>query len=218
VTKTIETMIGTLILADCQNELSEYNDDEFGLMITDPPYGINENSYRVANRGKLAKTTDYGEFNWDKERISSDLIQECRRVSQDQVIFGGNYYADILPASSCWIVWDKNNSGDFADCEMAWTSFNTAVRKFRYTWNGMLQGNMRFKEKRVHPTQKPLPLIEWIIDKYWKGGAIIDPFAGSGTTAVACEKKGIKWVCIEKDERYFDRSCERLLKIQKGLF
>ena len=117
---------------------------------------------------------------------------EC---SKNQIIFGGNYYADYLPPSSCWIVWDKlNGDSDFADCELAWTSFKTAVRKIQYRWNGMLQGDMKHKEKRVHPCQKPLPVMEWIIEKYTNKDAIIlDCFAGSCTTAVACHRLGRKF-------------------------
>lgn len=126
------------------------------------------------------------------------------RVSKNQIIFGGNYYADWLPASSCWIVWHKDNMGtDFADCELAWTSYKTAVRYFRWRWNGMLQENMANKEQRYHPTQKPLPLMKWILNKYAKeGSTIFDPFMGSGTSMVAAKEMGFDYIGCDIDERY----------------
>lgn len=132
--------------------------------------------------------------------------------SKNQVIFGGNYFADLLPPTSCYIVWDKQNDGnDFADCELAWCSSKSAVRVIRYRWSGMLQGNMKMKEKRIHPTQKPLPVIEWILNKYTKeGDLILDPFAGSCTTAVACHKLNRRYICAEKDEEYFNLGVQRL--------
>lgn len=177
-------------------------DKSIDVIITDPPYGIGEDSFRVANRGKLARTKDYGSFNWDI-KLTRDFIDEMLRVSKNQVIFGGNYYADWLPASSCWLVWDKNNSADFADCELAWTSYKTAVRKFKYTWNGMIQEDMRNKEYRVHPTQKPLPLMKWVVENYSKpGDLILDPFAGSGTTLVAAKLLGRDYIGVEMSEQY----------------
>lgn len=125
------------------------------------------------------------------------------RVSKNQIIFGGNYYANWLPASSCWLVWDKNNSGDFADCELAWTSFKSAVRKFKWTWNGMIQENMKNKEYRYHPTQKPLKLMEWIVFNYTKpADLILDPFMGSGTTIVAARNLQRKYIGIESNLEY----------------
>lgn len=117
------------------------------------------------------------------------------------------------------LVWDKNNgNNDFADCELAWTSFKSAVRKFKYTWNGMLQENMKHKEIRVHPTQKPLALFEWCLQNYSKeGDLVLDCFSGSGTTAVACHNLKRRFICIEKDYDYWKVSCERLERVQEQL-
>src|SRR3990167_10541339 len=109
-------------------------------------------------------------------------------------------------------------SGDFADCELAWTSFNTAVRKFKYTWNGMLQENMMNKENRVHPTQKPIPLMEWIIDKYsTHNQTVLDPFMGSGTTGVACANLHRQFLGIELEPKYFEIACKRIEDAQRQL-
>jgi site-specific DNA-methyltransferase (adenine-specific) len=137
VEKMIELKIG-----DCLEILKEYPDNYFDLVLTDPPYGIGESGKKHRTRRQLAKPNDDGSFNWD-QKLTKQHLDEIIRVSKNHIIFGGNYYADWLPASSCWIVWDKKNTGDFADCEIAWTSFKSATRIFRYKWNGMLQENMK---------------------------------------------------------------------------
>ena len=160
----IETERYTLYQGDCLDILPTLPAGAVDAVITDPPYGIGENHSKVASRGKLAKPIDYGTFNWDNKKVSPNTIKQILRVSNSQVIFGGNYYADLLPASSSWIVWDKQNgANDFADCELAWTSHKKAVRKYTYLWNGMIKQK---PEKRFHPTQKPLALMEWVINNY----------------------------------------------------
>ncbi len=143
----------SLIHGDSLQALKRYADNHFDLAIVDPPYGINasKGTWGSSNKGKV---TNYGKKDWDKQPPNEQYFVELRRVSKNQIIWGGNYFG--LPPSSCWLVWDKLNSGDFADCELAWTSFNTAVRKFTWRWNGMLQQNMKDKEIRIHPTQKPV--------------------------------------------------------------
>lgn len=187
-------------------------DKSIDYIISDPPYGIGESKGKNKSRSKLAIARDYGNKDWDSNRIDKEFIDDILRISKYQIIFGGNYYADLLPASSCWIVWDKNNgNNDFADCELAWTSFNTAIRKFKYTWNGMLQEYMGAKEKRYHPTQKPLPLMKWIIERYTTTESIIfDPFMGSGTTLVAAKELGRKYIGIDIDPEYVDITNKRL--------
>ena len=194
-------------------------DNHFDLIITDPPYGILNNAGWIKQgrvKQGVAYTNDYTKDNfeeWDKEIPSKEYFKEMIRVSKNQIIFGGNYMTDYLPSSSCWIVWDKDNGDcDFADCELAWTSFNTAVRKFKYRWWGMLQEEMGlFKEKRFHPTQKPVALGRWLLDKYSKeGDKIFDPFAGSGSFLVACKQKGYNFVGCELEKKYVDIIKERL--------
>jgi DNA modification methylase len=185
----------------------------FDLCLTDPPYGINENHKKVASRGNLAKPIDYGEFTWDEERLSKDYFIEMQRISRHQVIFGGNYYTDYLPASASWIVWDKENgSNDFADVEMAWTSHKKAARLFRYMWNGMLKAK---PETRYHPTQKPLDLMRWILQNYTeRTDIIIDPFCGSGTTGVACVLEGRDFIGIERETYYCGVARARMTRAQ----
>lgn len=201
------------INGDCLDVLKDYPDNYFDLVLTDPPYGIGESGKnhktrskavsmgcgKKFNSGRIVDATDYGDFHWDM-KLSREHIEEIRRVSKNQIIFGGNYYADWLPASPCWIIWDKKNGkSDFADCEMAWTSFKSATRIFRFKWNGMLQEDMKHKEKRVYPTQKPKALFRWILDNYSEpGDKICDPCCGSGTTISACTDVGIECIGIDK--------------------
>ncbi|RJS73020.1 site-specific DNA-methyltransferase, partial [ANME-2 cluster archaeon] len=143
-----------------------------------------------------------------------EYFDEMLRISKNQIIFGGNYYTDYLTPSSCWIVWDKRNGrNDFADCELAWTSFKSAVRIFRYKWNGMLQENMKKKEKRVHPTQKPTPVFTWILKKYSNEGDLIcDPFLGSGTTLEACRKTNRNCIGFEISGEWGHLYADRCMK------
>ena len=134
------------------------------------------------------------------------------RVSKNQIIWGGNYFCEeIHKDSQCWIVWDKDNTGRFADCELAWTSFNTAVRKFKYTWNGMIQESGKKHEYRIHPTQKPVALYEWLLQHYAKSGdKILDTHVGSASSLIACYEMGFDYIGFELDPDYFKAANERL--------
>ena len=194
--------------ADCMDFMRELPDKYYDLAIVDPPYGIGEDGAKNHSRVQLAKPTLYKAKNWDREIPSDEYFVELKRVSKNQIIWGGNYFG--LPASSCWIVWDKDNTGDFADCELAWASFNTAVRKFTWRWNGMLQQNMKEKEVRIHPTQKPVALYEWILMNYAKeGDKILDTHGGSGSICIACHNLGFDLDWIELDKDYFDAATKR---------
>lgn len=176
-------------------------DGSIDWVISDPPYGIGENSKKNSSRGNLAVSRDYGDGFWDK-KLTKEYIDEILRVSQNQILWGGQYYADWLPASSCWLVWDKDNgANDFADCELAWCSSRSAVRKFKWRWNGMLKEN---PEERFHLTQKPIALMRWCVKNYVKeGNVVLDPFMGSGTTGVACVNLNRRFVGIEIDPTYY---------------
>lgn len=191
-------------IGDCIELMQECPDKHFNLVLTDPPYGIGESNEKNASRSRLAKPTDYGHYDWDQKRIGREYFIEMRRISKNQIIFGGNYYIDHLIPSPCWIVWDKKNGdADFADCELAWTSFKSAVRMVNHRWNGMWQENMARKEKRIHPTQKPVPLFMWILEKYSKEGDLIcDPFLGSGTTLEACRKTNRNCIGFEISDEW----------------
>ncbi len=141
-----------------------------------------------------------------------------RRISQNQVIFGGNYFLEHLLNTPCFIVWDKNNTGNFADCELAWTSFRTATRIIKYTWNGFIQGNMKEKDYRQHPTQKPLSVMRWILENYSQDNqTILDPFMGSGTTGVACKELGRNFIGIEIEPKYFEIAKRRIQNTMENL-
>ena len=173
---------------DCMEGMARYPDKYFDLAIVDPPYGIGVSKGIWGNSNKT-KVTNYGKKNWDKAIPNNDYFIEVNRVSKNQIIWGGNYF--YLKPSSCWIVWDKLNSANFADCELAWTSFNTSVKKFTYRWNGMLQQDMKKKEERIHPTQKPVALYKWLLSNYAKqGDKILDTHLGSGSSRIAAYEMG----------------------------
>ncbi|MEK9749187.1 MAG: DNA methyltransferase [Pseudomonadales bacterium] len=173
-------------------------------LITDPPYGIKIGSQSQGKGGGLAKKIDYGENNWDNE-IPKKAILFGMEVSEVCVLWGANYYTDILQPSSCWLVWDKDNgASDFADVEVAWTNLPKSSRIFKYTWAGMRQEDMKNKEKRVHPTQKPVALSEWIFEKLQIKTNVLDLFCGSGSTLIASEKTGRKCYGMEIDPKYCD--------------
>jgi site-specific DNA-methyltransferase (adenine-specific) len=188
---------------DCVEFLRKLPDESVDLVVTDPPYGIDIASNGKVGGDNLGKAKDYGICEWDKSIPSKECFDEMKRVSKHQIIFGGNYMTEHLKPSSCWIVWDKDNTGNFADCELAWASFPKAVRKFKFRWNGMLQERMNFKEKRFHPTQKPVALGRWILDNFaTKGDLIFDPFAGSGSFLLASKQKGFDFVGCEINKDY----------------
>ena len=201
----------TLYLGRCEDVLPGLSGID--AIVADPPYGIGESPEKVrsrctsSERVKRMTVIDYGEFDWDGQTLSPEVIELFRSKSRWQVIFGGNYYT--LPPTSCWLVWDKMNTGDFADCELAWTNLPKAVRRIQYLWNGCMR-----KERdipREHPTQKPVGVMEWVIGHLPADAeTICDPTMGSGTTGVACVKLGRRFIGIEQSERYFETACKRI--------
>lgn len=222
---TVEEITNTIINADCLEILRQLPDKCIDLVLTDPPYGIGVNKKTVIFDGTIhgkgfgAKRSFFAKKDWDDAIPSKEIFDEIFRVSKNQIIWGGNYFTEYLNNKSCWIVWDKENgTNDFADCELAYTSFNSAVRKYTYRWNGCLQGNMKEKEIRIHPTQKPLPLFQWCLQNYSnENDLVLDPFSGSGTTAVACHNLNRRFICIEKDPEYYAASVKRLEEAQRQL-
>ena len=199
---------------DCMDGMKEFPDKYFDLAIVDVPYGIGENGDKNHTRTKLAKAKDYKAFSGNDLRPPDrDYFEELFRVSKNQIIWGANHFIHLIPYdSSCWIVWDKDNGeNDFADCELAWTSFDSAVRRFKYRWSGMLQEDMKNKEYRIHPTQKPVALYEWILSRYANDGDIIlDTHVGSASSLIACYNTNHKFVGFELDEHYYELSKKRL--------
>jgi len=203
-----------LLNMDCMEYMKTCKDNEFDLAIVDPPYGIGESGKTNASRGKLAVAKDYKPFHGgDLKPADKEYFIELRRVSKNQIIWGANHFMqNIGLGSSCWIVWDKlTGDSDFADCELAYTSFETAVRKFTFQWSGMLQGDMKNKEIRIHPTQKPRKLYDWLLANYAeKGQKILDTHAGSMNSVVACHYFGCDITACEIDEDYFEAGKKRV--------
>ena len=207
-------MNGTYENIDCMELMANLKDKEIDLAIVDPPYGIGEDGSNNHTRGKLALPKNYkGYAGNDKEPPSEEYFKELFRVSKNQIIWGANHYISRIGLdSSCWLVWDKDNGGsDFADCELAWTSFNSAVRKFKFKWQGMLQENMKQKEIRLHPNQKPVALYNFILTNYAKpNDLILDTHCGSASSLIACENLGFKYIASELDKDYYNQSLQRL--------
>jgi site-specific DNA-methyltransferase (adenine-specific) len=227
-----------LLHIDCMEYMASLPSKVFDLAIVDVNYGIGEdgksnhsrnkafgsNSFGAKNtRKRIIPATKYTAKNWDKEKPSADYFKELFRVSVNQIIWGANHFISNMPIdSSCWIVWDKDNGdSDFADCELAWTSFEKAVRKVKIRWNGMLQYDMANKEVRIHPTQKPVKLYKWILDKYAeKGNTILDTHLGSGSSAIAAHQLGFQFTGCEFDKDYYDSALKRFKEqtMQQKLF
>lgn len=196
--------------------MSRYPDNYFDLAIVDPPYGIDihKMNYTQNTKGGIAKRNDYSAItDWDSNIPNKEYFIELFRVSKSQIIWGGNYFK--LPLTKSWIIWDKKTeekySNDFADCEMAWNSFNKPAKVVRYLWSGMLQPNMKDKQKRIHPTEKPYQLYKWLLDKYAKeNDKILDTHLGSGSIAIACHDYGFDLTACELDKEYFDKAMQRI--------
>jgi DNA modification methylase len=211
----------TLYLGDCREILPSIG--YVDAVVTDPPYGIGEAAGKAKTRtsGLTSKIRnaqlyrrDYGDDVWDDEPIDPLLMTTVRRSGRWAIIFGGNYYD--LPASSCWLVWDKlNGATDFADCELAWTNLPKAVRLIRYLWNGCMREERDVA--REHPTQKPIEVMRWAIGHIPSpANVILDPFMGSGTTGVAAVNLGRRFIGIERDPRYFDIACRRIAESSRA--
>lgn len=164
-------MVSEVKNMDCMEYMAQFPDKFFDLAVVDPPYGINMDG-GVIGISRKAQNKVYTKKDWDTKAPDAAYFEELRRVSKNQIVFGANHFISRIPIdSSCWIVWNKENGNNpFADCELAWTSLDQAVRMFTYRWQGMLQGNMKHKEERIHPTQKPIALYAWIFSKFARGG------------------------------------------------
>lgn len=190
----------TLYCGDCRDILPTLG--KVDAVVTDPPYGIG-----ITKSNRLAVSRGMGGKSWDDETPSPDFITEMVAQAKQAVVWGGNYFR--LPETRCVLVWDKQNDDrDFADLEMAWTNIDAVARIFRMRPQGMDGG-------KVHPTQKPIRLMKWCIDKLDDPQTIVDPFGGSGSTAVAAVMMGRNAIYIERDPEYFDIACKRIEDAQR---
>jgi DNA modification methylase len=177
-------------------------------VVTDPPYGIDAAGRGTIGSGsKAIPATAFTPMSWDKAPASADLMSLVFSRARWQIIFGGNYYK--MPPASCWLVWDKQIGGSFADCELAWTNLPKAVQRIRYRWSGFLRQNN--EPRGDHPTQKPVEVMKWCLSQLPDDAmTILDPFMGSGTTGVACVQLGRRFIGIEREREYFDAACRRI--------
>jgi site-specific DNA-methyltransferase (adenine-specific) len=205
-------------LYNCDNMefMKNIPDKYYDLAIVDPPYGINADKHQLIETGGKAKAkkTQYHIGNWDSSAPEKHYFNELKRISKNQIIWGANHFIENIPNanSSCWIVWNKiNGENNFADCELAHTTIKGSVRMFEFKWQGMLQGDMKNKEIRIHPTQKPVALYKWILDKYAKqGDKIFDSHLGSMSIAIACHDYGFELDGCELDTEYFEKGIQRV--------
>lgn len=194
-----------LHLGDCLEYMRTLPDGAFDAVVTDPPYGIN--ATRSRGRSLASGWRDYrAHSHWDNERPCRAVFDEMRRVAKRLIIWGGNYFADWLPPSQQWLVWDKGQRQfSLADCELAWSSEDKAARIFTYS---RAQVNL---ERVEHPTQKPLALMAWCLSLISSPGeTVFDPFMGSGTTGVACVQTGRRFIGCEIDPGYFKIAQRRI--------
>lgn len=191
----------TLYLGDCREILPTLG--FIAACVTDPPYGIGRDGQK-RSYGKHGGRKEYEFLGWDAERPDRGVFDAIRDVTHEQIIWGGNYFADYLPATQRWLVWDKEQRINQSDAELAWTSQHGALRVFD------ANRCILARDGATHPTQKPVELIKWCIEFFPDADTILDPFMGSGTTGVACVKLGRKFIGIEIEPKYFDIACRRI--------
>jgi len=190
---------------DCMELMAKYPDGYFELAIVDPPYGINVNVNM--GRRKNDKKSNYHKFAGNDSSIpDKKYFDELKRISKNQIIWGGNYMTEYLKPSPCWLMWDKKFSEEvsFAQFELAWTSFSSSAKKYDKSPN---------QQGRIHPTQKPVALYKWLLDNYAKkGDKILDTHLGSGSSRIACYDFKFDFVGCELDKDYFDLMEDRFKK------
>ena len=203
----------TLTNEDNMALMARYPDNYFDLAIVDPPYGINVTKMTLGN-GK--KKINRGLTRWDKSAPNKEYFLELKRVSKNQIIWGANYMTQFLLPSMGWIFWDKGTGyNDFSDGELAYTSFNRALRKYKVSWVG---ANANNGTPRIHPTEKPVKLYEWLLMNYAKeGDKILDTHLGSGSIALAAHNLKFELVGCELDTEYYQAAVKRLKQHIKQL-
>ena len=193
-----------LICGDCLEILKDFPDNSVDLVLTDPPYGIGISSNPVRQR--------FNKSQWDNTTPTKEYFQKIMRVGVNQIIWGGNYFIEHLRSSKHYLIWNKLQPENFTlgMCEMAWSSFDMPAKMF--TQSVQVEGNL------YHTTQKPLNLMLWTIGKYSSPtDLILDPFCGSGTTCVAAEMLGRKWIGIDISEEYCQIARDRIKAVRTGV-
>jgi len=202
-------------LEDCVTALKRYADNHFDLAIVDPPYGIDwMEQVKNPNKGKNWK--QYENKDWDKSIPSAEYFEELKRVSKNQIVWGGNYMTEYLKPSPCWLIWDKMQEFSGAVFEMAWTSFSSPAKAFR-----MSRVEAYTNQSKIHPTQKPTKLYDWILQNYAQpNDLILDTHLGSGSSRIAAYKGGFNFVGFEIDKEYYEKQEKRFndFKSQLRLF
>ncbi len=194
--------LSTVYLMDCIEGMKQFPDKIFDLAVVDPPYGIGMDGGNVGYKG----FNNFEKKDWDKEIPSDEYFAELFRVSKNQVVFGGNYFG--LPPTRCYLVWDKGEgfyNRTYAECELAWTSFDANTCKIKY--DPLAKGDYKGK---IHPCQKPVTVYDWILQKYAKtNDLILDTHLGSGSSRIAANKAGLDFVGFEIDREYYDNGNKR---------
>lgn len=209
--KIIQVGKATLIHGDCMEYMSTLQDKAFDLAVVDPPYGIGAGGKQFINSGNKFNKEIYRNNDWDQQTPGQKYFDELKRISSNQIIWGGNYFISFLESTRGFIVWDKMVPENFsyAMCEFAWTSFDKNSKIF-------VDQNKKDIINRIHPTQKPVRLYEWILTNYAKPGQrILDTHGGSMSSVIAALNLGFEIVCIEKDEEYFNAAADRVIKSQQ---
>ena len=203
-----EEIIGDcrLILGDCRDILPTLGPVD--AVVTDPPYGISKDGQKRTTGGNGGRKA-YDFLGWDGERPDPALLDQIARLAPVCVMWGGNYFADLLPPTGKWLVWDKGQRINQSDGELAWTSLPGALRIFTLNRVELMTDGAE------HPTQKPVRLMEWTLEQVKASGTVLDPFMGSGTTGVACVRRGCSFIGIEREPSYFDIACRRIEEAYK---
>lgn len=211
-----------LLNIDCMEYMATQPDNAFDLAIVDPPYGIGasekNNTNKKQSRKSAVESTKYGDQRWDDNIPDEIYFNEIKRVSKKQIIWGANYYG----LKGGMLFWDKVvTMPTYSRGEMAWLSFKNSIDYYRFEWHGMIQGDMKNKEHRIHPTQKPIKLYDWLLANYAsKDMKILDTHLGSGSSAIAAHYFGCDFVGCEIDSDYYKAAKERFDKetAQRALF
>lgn len=209
---------------DCMEGMKQWPDKHFELAIVDPPYGIDFGTFNRTNKasnGERIKANKYKNGSWDTEIPETAYFLHLKRISKEQIVWGGNYYLEHLGSSKGMICWHKHQPvPNFSDCEFAWVSFDKPARVFDYPYYGNIEGKTN-AEERIHPTQKPIALYKWLLKNYAKeGDKILDTHLGSGSSRIAAYDMGFSFTGYELDKDYFDASVKRFeqYKSQTKLF